>query len=137
MTGLRVNRERQACGLGKLVYRIEAAVAEVDAVDVDREHSADNAILAMLDEPLQLLDGRRWVLAGDEANPFRRFRSIGRYSSRSQRLTARHKTPANSLSRRPLTERATRVPKMMATSILSYPCLGGVGGHRGRRAGHL
>ena len=52
----------------QLVDRIEAAVAEVDAVDVDGEHGAHDAILAMLDQALQLLDGRGRVLARDEAH---------------------------------------------------------------------
>src|SRR5262245_59393515 len=68
VTRLRVHRKRQAGSLRELVDRIEAAVAEVDAVDIDREHGADDAVFAMLDQPLQLLDGRRRVLAGNEAD---------------------------------------------------------------------
>ena len=58
VAGLRMHSERQAGGLGKLVDGVEAAVAEVDAIDVHGEHGAHNPLLAMLDEPLQLFDGR-------------------------------------------------------------------------------
>jgi hypothetical protein len=74
VTGLRVHGKRHARGLGELIDGVEAVVAEVDAVDVDGEHGADNPIPAMLDQPLQFLDGRGWVLAGDEAHPLEALR---------------------------------------------------------------
>ena len=74
VAGLRVDGERQADGLGEFIDGVEAAVAEVDAVDIDGEHGAHDPILAMLDQPLQLLDGRRWILAGDEADALQALR---------------------------------------------------------------
>src|SRR4030095_12847850 len=40
MAGLRVDGEWQTSGFGQRVDRIKAAVAEVDAIDIDGEHGA-------------------------------------------------------------------------------------------------
>src|SRR5262249_37438124 len=74
VAGLRVDGERQTSGFGQLVDRIKAAVAGVDAVDIHGKHGAHHSVLAVLDQPLQLLDRRRRVLAGDEAHALQALR---------------------------------------------------------------
>src|SRR4029453_16994474 len=74
VAGLRMDGERQTSGFGQPVDRIKAAVTEGESVKINREHSAPPSLLAVLDQPLQFLDSRQWVLAGDEANALQALR---------------------------------------------------------------
>src|SRR5262249_36994194 len=115
--GLRVHGKRHADLLRGGVDRIEHAVAEIDAVNVGRQHRADDT--ALLGQVFQFSYCSGRLLHGNESHALQPFWVGHDVFSPSQPFTGWQFAAASGLSAIPLTIRAMAVPKMTATSIPS------------------